>query len=133
MSLKRFGVSLDEKLLQALDEYVREDGFCNRSQAIRFLIEKNIAEKKWLCNRQVAGTVVLVYEHTCKEILIKAEAIQQLYRDAVLSSSRYFLNRGLCLHVIAVKGEARRLTELSDKLIAIKGMKDGKLVMSRAE
>ena len=47
MSLKRFGVSLEDNLLESLDQYVDENGFANRSQAIRFLIEKNVAEKKW--------------------------------------------------------------------------------------
>lgn len=51
MGLKRFGVSLDESLLESLDLFVVNNGFTNRSQAIRFLVEKNIAETKWLCNQ----------------------------------------------------------------------------------
>ena len=45
MSLKRFGVSLEDSLLESLDQYVNENGFANRSQAIRFLVEKNVAER----------------------------------------------------------------------------------------
>ena len=55
MPLKRFGVSLEDNLLESLDQYVSENGFANRSQAIRFLVEKNVAEKKWQCNHIVAG------------------------------------------------------------------------------
>ena len=133
MALKRFGVSLDEEILTELDEYVRENGFSNRSQAIRFLVEKNIAEKKWLCNHLVAGTIVLMYDQAMKEIPLKVESVQQSYQDVILSSSQYYLNRNFCLHIVTVKGEARRLTELSEKLIAVKGLKHGKLVMSRAD
>lgn len=43
MSLKRFGVSLEDNLLESLDQYVNENGFANRSQAIRFLIDLNSA------------------------------------------------------------------------------------------
>jgi len=39
MSVSRFGVSLDGELLEALDNYVKENNFPNRSQAIRQLIE----------------------------------------------------------------------------------------------
>ena len=91
MGLKRFGVSLDESLLESLDLFVVNNGFTNRSQAIRFLVEKNIAETKWLCNHVVAGTIIIMYDQSYK------------------------------------------LTELSDRLIAIKGIKHGKLVMSRAD
>ena len=45
MPLKRFGVSLEDNLLESLDQYVSENGFANRSQAIRFLVEKNVAER----------------------------------------------------------------------------------------
>ena len=54
MALKRFGVSLEDYLLEDLDQYVKQNGFTNRSQAIRFLIEKNVTEQKWLCNHIVA-------------------------------------------------------------------------------
>jgi CopG family nickel-responsive transcriptional regulator len=46
MSVSRFGVSLEEELLKSLDDYVAENRFANRSQAIRQLIEKYLAEEK---------------------------------------------------------------------------------------
>ena len=133
MALKRFGVSLDEQLLQSLDQFVTEFGFANRSQAIRFLVEKNIAEKKWKCNNIVAGTVVLMFENEKKEIVTLIDDIQEEYQDIVLSSSHYYLNSDIHLVVVTIKGKAVRLTEFSDKLIIIKGIKHGKLAMSRAE
>ena len=118
MSLKRFGVSLEDNLLESLDQYVNENGFANRSQAIRFLIEKNVAERKWQCNHIVAGTIVIMYDQVKKEISLKIMGIQQNYKD---------------VHIVTVMGTAHRLTELSDKLTTIKGIKHGKLVMSRAD
>ena len=128
MALKRFGVSLEDDLLESLDQYVLENGFSNRSQAIRFLIEKNLAEKKWLCNHIVAGTIIIMYDQGKKEIASKIILIEQDYQDVILSSSQYF-----CLHIATVMGEAHRLTDLSDRLTTIKGIKHGKLVMSRAD
>ncbi len=133
MSLKRFGVSLDEEVLESLDQYVQENGFSNRSQAIRFLVEKNTAERKWQCNHVVAGTVVLMYERSRHDIASKIEAIQQEYSDVILSSSQYYLHGDFCLHTATITGEAFRLTELSDRLNAIKGLRHGKLVMGRAD
>ena len=80
MSLKRFGVSLEDNLLEALDQYVNENGFANRSQAIRFLVEKNVAEKKWQCNHIVAGTIILMYDQVKKEIASRIADIQQNFR-----------------------------------------------------
>lgn len=133
MALKRFGVSLENDLLESLDQYVLENGFSNRSQAIRFLIEKNLAEKKWLCNHIVAGTIIIMYDQGKKEIASKIILIEQDYQDVILSSSQYFINKNFCLHIATVMGEAHRLTDLSDRLTTIKGIKHGKLVMSRAD
>ena len=68
MAVTRFGVSLDEELLLALDEYVEENNFSNRSRAIRHLIEKNLVEEKWKCDNIVAGAVLLVFDHGKTEI-----------------------------------------------------------------
>ena len=133
MGLKRFGVSLDESLLESLDLFVVNNGFTNRSQAIRFLVEKNITETKWLCNHVVAGTIIIMYDQSKKDISVRIEEIQQAYQQVILSSSQYYLNSNFCLHIATVTGEAYKLTELSDRLIAIKGIKHGKLVMSRAD
>lgn len=133
MSLKRFGVSLEDDLLEVLDQYVGDYGFANRSQAIRFLIKKNVAEQKWQCNHIVAGAIIIIYEQTKKEIATKIIDIQQGYTDVILSASQHYLNNGLCMHIASVTGEAYRLTELSDRLTTIKGIKHGKLIMSRAD
>ena len=133
MGLKRFGVSLEDELLEDLDKYVGDNGFANRSQAIRFLIKKNVAEQKWQCNHIVSGTIIITYYQDKKEITSKIASIQQSYTGVILSSSQYYINNNLCMHVATVMGEAHCLTELSDRLTTIKGIKHGKLVMSRAD
>ncbi|MDR2388951.1 MAG: nickel-responsive transcriptional regulator NikR [Tannerellaceae bacterium] len=133
MSLKRFGVSLEGRLLEVLDDYVSKNGYANRSQAIRFLIEKNVAEQKWLCNHVVAGSVIVMYDQGKKDVASQITAIQQSYVDVILASSQYYLGTHSCMHVATVKGSAFRLTEFADRLTAIKGIKHGKLVMSRAD
>ena len=69
MSVTRFGISIEQPLLEALDEYVIENQFTNRSQAIRQLINKNIVEKKWQCNNTVAGAITLLYDPKKREIM----------------------------------------------------------------
>ena len=133
MALKRFGVSLGDDILNALDGFVKDNGFANRSQAIRFFVEKNVAEKKWQCGNIVAGTIIIMYNQSKREIAQRITEIQHQYQDVILSSSQYYLNEDFCLHITTVTGVSHRLTKLSDRLITIKGIKHGKLVMSRAD
>lgn len=133
MALVRFGVGLDEEILKALDSFVVENNLPNRSQAIRHLVEKNLVEKKWQCNHIVAGAIVLLYDHHKGDVTLKTNDVQHEYFDVILSSQHFHLSHDNCLEIVAVKGEASKLTELSDKLIGIKGIIHGKLIMSRAE
>ncbi len=131
MAVKRFGVSLEEETLELLDSYVQSNQFPNRSQALRHLIELHTVEKKWQCNNEVAGAIVLVYDHHKNDMSRQGNEVQHQYHHLILASQHIHLNHELCLETISVKGQARELTDLADKLIALKGVKHGKLVMSR--
>ena len=133
MSVTRFGVSLEEELLEALDGYVKENKYPNRSQGIRQLVSKNLVEKKWQCNHIVAGAIVLVYDHGKRDLSKNMMDIQHHYHGQILSTQHYHLGKTKCMEIIAVKGKAVDLTELSDKLIGLKGMMHGKLVMTRVD
>lgn len=130
MKVKRFGVSLEENLLKNLDDLVKQNKFPNRSQAIRFLINKNIIEEKWEENKDVAGAIVLVYDHHKRNLQSKSIEVQHDYHNLILSVQHVHLGHNNCLETIAVKGKANQLNALANKLIALKGIKHGKLVMS---
>ena len=133
MAVTRFGVSLESDLLEALDEYVVSNPFPNRSQAIRYLIEKNLVEKKWKCNNVVVGAITLIYSTGKLEIESKIAEIEDLNAAVILSIQSIYISAEKKLKIIAVKGASYQLTELSDKLINIKGVEHGKLIMSKAE
>jgi CopG family nickel-responsive transcriptional regulator len=131
MSVIRFGVSLDKGLMVELDNYVKVNKFPNRSQAIRSLIEKYAVEQKWQCDNQVAGAIVIVYDHHKRNIDNEINEVQHAFHHLILSSQHVHLDHETCLETIAVKGKARELTELADRIITLKGIHHGKLIMTR--
>ena len=133
MSVVRFGVSLEKELLDMLDWYVNDNKFTNRSQAIRHLINNNTVTKKWESNDLVAGSITLVYDHHKRDLLNNLTDVQHDYHDIILSSMHFHLEHDTCMEIIAVKGKANVLSQLAEKLIAIKGIHHGQLTMSRAD
>jgi CopG family nickel-responsive transcriptional regulator len=133
MSVVRFGVSLEQEMLNALDNYIKDNRIANRSQAIRHLINNNLVEKKWQCNNIVAGSITLVYDHHKHDVLNNLNKIQHEYYNVILSSQHIHLNHDKCMEIIAIKGKASILTRLADVLIAEKGIQHGRLTMSRAD
>lgn len=133
MPVKRFGVSLEQEMLEKLDELVKEHQFPNRSQAIRFLINRHQVEEKWTGNEEVAGAIVLVYDHHKQDIPSRITSLQHGYHCLILAGQHIHLDESNCLEAITVKGKARKLIRLADKLKAIKGIKHGELVMSATD
>ena len=130
MNIKRFGVSLEEDILRALDNYADANRFPNRSQAIRHLIRKNTVRQQWEGNEEVAGAIVLVYDHHKRDLQHNSTSIQHDFHDLILSVQHVHLDHHHCLETIAVKGKADRLTDLANQLIGLKGIFHGELVMS---
>ena len=57
-------------------------------------------------------------------------SIKHDYPNTVLAVQHVHLDHHNCLETITVKGKDSQLRELSDRLIALKGMKDCEMVMS---
>lgn len=122
--LKRFGVSIEENLLKIFDRYVTEKKYSNRSEALRDLIRKEIVEASWDDeNEEVAGAIIMVYDHHGKELVENLVDIQHDYHDIIISSQHVHLDHDNCLEIIAVKGGIREVYDLEARLKVAKGVK----------
>jgi CopG family nickel-responsive transcriptional regulator len=81
----RFSVSLSAKLLNELDEMVREKGYDNRSLAIADMIRDALIDhRQHFGSEEMAGTITLVYDHHRS----KVQAILTNLQHEHLNSSR---------------------------------------------
>ena len=133
MTVKRFGVSLEEELLTVLDQIVRDQRFPNRSRALRYLIQHYKSEKSIGDNKKVTGAIVLVYDHRIARLHSEIASLQHEYNCMVLSSQHIHLDDKNCIETIAVHGTASNVIKLSNKLLAIKGIRNGNLMVSAIE
>jgi CopG family nickel-responsive transcriptional regulator len=119
----RFGVSMDEELIKKFDALLSRKGYSNRSEAIRDLIRESLVEEEWEEGKEVAGAILFVYNHHKRELADKILDIQHDYNKIIQSSLHIHLDHSNCLEVVVVKGEAREVRELYDKLHSVKGVK----------
>jgi len=129
--LTRFGISIDERLLDRFDQLIEEKGYVNRSEAIRDLIRSALVDEEWAHDdRETVGTVTLVYDHHTRDLADKLTDQQHAHHDSIISALHVHLDAHHCLEVVVVKGKARQVRRLADELIGTKGVKHGKLVTS---
>ncbi len=127
-SLVRFGVSINKGLLVQFDKIIGEKGYSNRSEAIRDLIRNQMVELAWEKDEEeVAGTVTLIYDHHVRGLSELLLEVQHSFHDLILSTMHLHLDHHNCLEVLAVKGAAREVRRIAERLISVKGVKHGRL------
>lgn len=126
----RFGVSLDKELLERFDNLIKERNYSNRSEAIRDLIREEFVKKEWIEGDDVAGAIVLIYDHHRRDLLNRITDIQHDYQKVIISTQHIHLDHDNCLEIIAVRGNPKEVKKLAEMLKAIKGVKHGTLSMS---
>ena len=130
-TLSRIGVALDSSLLERFDHYIAAQGHNNRSEAFRDLIRDRLNASRLLSPKAlVVGTVTLIYDHHSRLLPEKLMELQHQYHEVIISTVHSHLDHDMCLEVVVVKGRLGEGQELSDRLIGIKGVQHGKLVMS---
>lgn len=127
--LTRFGVSLDENLLNKFDPFIARLGYNNRSEAIRDLIRDRLVAEEWKTGREPAmGVLSLVYNHEVRELSGKLTDIQHHHLGIILSTTHIHMDEHNCLEVVILKGAAREIQEVAGLLLSAKGVKHGKLI-----
>jgi CopG family nickel-responsive transcriptional regulator len=121
---------MDEKLLTQFDDYIGQRGYSNRSEAVRDLIRKVLVNEEWEQDSEVVGVVTLVYNHHQPQLQEKITEIQHEYHHQITSTTHVHMDHHNCLEVTIVKGRAFQVRELAEKLIALRGVKNGNLTMS---
>jgi CopG family nickel-responsive transcriptional regulator len=128
--LKRFTISMDEKLLDDFDSYIRQRKYVNRSEAVRDLIRSAFVETEWQTDKQVMGVISMVYDHHQHQLQEKVTEIQHDYHRQIVSTTHVHMDHHNCLEVIVVKGKADSVAELTDRLRSQRGVRNCKLAMS---
>jgi len=129
MSLVRFGVSIPQQLVDAFDRRIRKKGYSTRSEAIRDIIRDYLVEGEWeISSGAVVGTITVVYGHGTRELTQALTELQHQYHAEICCATHVHLDEHNCLEVIVVRGMARQVQAIADRLISTRGVKHGKLV-----
>lgn len=130
--LVRFGVAMDEGLLDRFDQLVARRGTAtNRSEAVRDLVRDALVEAEWEgSSEEMVGTVTMVFDHHASELSEKLDSLQHAHFDKIVSTMHVHLDAHNCLEVLVVRGSGSQVHSIADGLLGTKGVKHGKLVMT---
>ena len=129
--IARFGVSLSSSLLKELDRMVLKKGYKNRSLAIGDMVRDQLVEhQQELTDSEVVGTITLVYDHHRPHVQETLTDLQHKQMATIISTLHVHLDHDNCLEVLVVRGKASIVRSVADHLIAVRGVKHGKLMLT---
>ena len=130
--LSRTGISLEQDLLAGFDKLIASRGYKNRSEALRDMIREALVSEAVDSNKPVVATLTMVYDHHVPNLAQKLTEVQHHAGAMVMAATHVHLDHHYCLEVIIMKGKSRTIQEISDKMIAMRGVELGKLVLTNS-
>ena len=77
--------------------------------------------------------MTLIYDHHANGVTDKLTDLQHAHHELVVSTSHAHLDHESCLEVLIVHGKSVEVEEFAGRLIGLKGVQHGRLVMTVAE
>ena len=133
MKTTRFGVSMDDELLAKLDSLVAQRHYPNRSEAIRDLVRAALVQDEWReAADEVIGVLVIVFDHHRRDLSSRLLDKEHDRAGEIVATLHLHLDHDNCLEAKVIRGRPDRVQRIADELIAMKGVKFGKLIPATA-
>lgn len=126
--IERIGVSVEKNLLAEFDRLIEQIGYRNRSEAFRDLIREKLSRKRLEDKKAIAiATIFLIYDHHTAHISNIFKDLGTARQIRTISSVHVYIDHNNCLEVVIVKGRVADIKKLGEKMISMRGVKQGEI------
>ena len=131
--LARIGVAIESGLLAEFDQLIERRGYLSRSEAFRDLIRGELNQMLVASpDKHVVGTLTIIYDHNVRQLSEKLTGMQHDHHHEIVSTLHVHLDHDQCLEVLVLRGQAIHVQQIADKLMATKGVTQGRLTLAAA-
>lgn len=129
--IDRISLTLPSSMADRLDGIVDDWEYASRSEAIRDSLRDFFANYEWETGgeKRHHGTIVVVHDHHVSGIADDLQTIQHQMADAITSVQHIHLSHDTCMETLVVEGAASDITELANRLRAVGGVQQVKVVV----
>jgi len=129
--ITRVSLTLPKDLLEELNGALKVQGYASRSEAVRDAIRDFLASYKWrqeLKGEQL-GALLVLFEHDVRGLIDELMDIQHEHSRTISAVQHLHIDAKNCLEVLIVRGTAEDVRKLVDRIGALRGVKQAKLVV----
>jgi CopG family nickel-responsive transcriptional regulator len=122
-------LSIPRSLLEKVDQYVKEQGFANRSEIIRQALRAYMSEGRSISELQgrITAIITIVYQREAKRNQIAD--VQHNFGPVVQTFLHTHIQEGYCVEIIVARGEAHVINALVQALKANEQISEAKVTI----
>ncbi|MEQ0777511.1 nickel-responsive transcriptional regulator NikR [Paraburkholderia tropica] len=122
--MQRITITIDDELLQTLDELMAQRGYTNRSEAIRDIVrEHRIRDRPEDIGTHSIATLTYVYDHATRELARRITQAHHEHHDLSVASMRVHLDHDSLIESTVLRGRTEDVMAFADGITSQRGVR----------
>lgn len=133
--MQRITVTIDDELVDELDQFIDARGYQNRSEAMRDLVRSGLQREREDGaalerdgSASCVAALVYVYDHHMRDLAKRLAHTHHDHHDLSVATMHVHLDHDNCLEVALLRGTTGAVRHLAEHVIAERGVRHGRLV-----
>lgn len=128
-AVQRITITIDDELLETLDDLTRQRGYASRSEALRDITRDAIRREQGRAQGRESciATLSYVYDHESRDLSQRLAHAQHDHHHLTIATMHVHLDHDSCLEVAVLRGAAGEVQALSDGVTTQRGVRHGHL------
>jgi CopG family transcriptional regulator, nickel-responsive regulator len=136
--MQRITMTLDDELIEAIDDVMERRGYENRSEAVRDLARAGIARfaedgdtggKSAVAAHDAVAALVYVYDHETRALARRLTEASHDHHDLTVATLHVHLDHRSCMEVAVLRGPTDEVRHIADHVIGERGVRHGRLTL----
>lgn len=121
-------VSLNDTLLEDIDDFMDEQGFTGRSEVMRTAVRALLRDRKDIADLEGTVDAVVIVTHE-DENSGEIDDIQHDYQETITTQLHNHMDEHKCLEVFMLHGDAEKVKELYNNFQASDKVEQAKIIV----
>lgn len=127
--MQRITISVDDDILQFIDQLCQRRGYESRSEALRDIVRDTAKREHEVTGsaEPCIATLSYVFEHNTRDLARRLTHAQHNHHEISVSTLHIHLNHDDCLEVMILRGGMAKVRSFADAVISQRGVRHGYL------
>jgi len=121
-------VSINDRLLEDVDDFMNEQGFSGRSEVMRTAARALLRDRKEISGLEGSVDAVVILTHE-NENSGEIDSIQHDYQESITTQLHNHMDEHKCLEVFVLHGGAEKVKELYNRFQASDKVEQAKIII----